>query len=188
MGVTDGDNILGLNLRMNELVGAVALAQVRKLENILALLRKKKKIFKDAIGEIPTLKFRPLNDPQGECGTVIALLLESKEKAEAVAKALTSRTLLQTGKHYYGNMVQLLDKRMPTAECCPFSCEAYSTSVTYSRGMLPRTDDILSRAIGLAVGVTDSYLGTDFGINVLSDDETILDRVEEFRGLTADLI
>lgn len=188
MGVVDGDNILGLNLRMNELVGAVALAQVRKLENILTLLREKKKIFKDALSEIPTLKFRPLNDPLGECGTVLALLLESREKGEAVAQALRSRTLLQTGKHYYGNMIQLLDKRMPSAEGCPFNCETYSTNVTYSRGMLPRTDDILSRAIGLAVGVTDSYLGTDFGIDVLADDETILSRAKEFRGLTVDLI
>ena len=46
--------------------------------------------------------------------------------------------------------------------------------------MLPKTDDILSRAINLSVGVVDSGLGTDFGINILSTDEEIDRKAEQF--------
>ena len=42
MGVEVGKrSIIGMNMRMNELTGAVALAQTRKLDNILSILRKK---------------------------------------------------------------------------------------------------------------------------------------------------
>ena len=41
--------IIGLNLRMHELTGAVALAQVKKLDHILSTLRAKKKKLKDMI-------------------------------------------------------------------------------------------------------------------------------------------
>jgi hypothetical protein len=39
--------------------------------------------------------------------------------------------------------------------------------------MLPKTDDILQRAVNISVGVVDSGLGAGFGINILSSDEDI---------------
>src|SRR5207249_5041571 len=65
-GITDDGSILGLNLRMNELVGAVALAQVRKLEGIVERLYAKKRLFKDELSRLlPGLRFRTLHDPEG---------------------------------------------------------------------------------------------------------------------------
>jgi len=180
LGVMDDASLLGLNLRMNELVGAVALAQIRKLQKIVTTLQHKKRIFKDLLTQLGGLKFRAENDPEGDCGTVLALLFDSRKRAEAIAEALGSRTLLQSGKHYYGNMVQLLNQNMPAAEGCPFRCPHFPTEISYSKGMLPRTDDILSRAVCLSVGVSDSYLGTDFGINVLDDDDAIRQKANEF--------
>jgi hypothetical protein len=46
--------------------------------------------------------------------------------------------------------------------------------------MLPKTDDILARSINLSVGVVDPGLGADFGINVLSGDDEIDRKAEEF--------
>ena len=186
-GVVDDDSILGLNLRMSELVGAVALAQLRKLGRILELLRQKKKVFKDALLQIPRLNFRQLHDPAGDCATVLALIFDSCEKAAAVAAALNSKILQQSGKHYYGNMIQLLNKRMPNQKGCPFNCGSYPSSVEYIAHMLPRTDDILSRVVCLSVGVRDSYLGTDFGIDVYMDEEAILSKAKEFQRLTMGL-
>ena len=65
-GVQVGErSILGMNFRMNELTGAVALAQLRKLDGILATLRGKKAKFKERITGIPGTHFRKLNDPDG---------------------------------------------------------------------------------------------------------------------------
>lgn len=185
LGLVDEESLLGVNFRMNELSGAVALAQVRKLESILATLRSKKQIFKEPLAEMPNVRFRTLHDQAGECATILALVLETQAIAHDVANAIGSKTLAHSGKHYYRNMANLLNKNMPTTKGCPFNCEAHPTDVTYSTGMLPQTDDILDRTICLSVGVTDPGLGTDFGINILSDEREIIAKADEFGQLIA---
>lgn len=186
-GLADDDSLLGLNLRMNELVGAVALAQIRKLDLIIETLRTKKQLFKSLLKETPGLEFRILNDEEGDCSTALVLFFKDLQQAETIAAALSSRTLLQTGKHFYGNMIQLLNKSLPTAQGCPFTCEQFPTTVEYYNGMLPRTDDILGRAVCLSVGVSDSYLGSDFGIEVTTANQQIVEKVAEFQKLTEGL-
>jgi dTDP-4-amino-4,6-dideoxygalactose transaminase len=188
LGLADEGSILGLNLRMHELTGAVALAQVRKLDQILARLRKKKQLFKMALSVIPNLRFCVLHDADGECATTLTLLFDTQSTAEAVATAIGTKTLSRSGKHNYANMIQLLNKSMPTKDGCPFSCKSYPSNSTYSVGMLPRTDDILSRALSLSVGVRDSYLGTDFGIDILAEEETIFEKADEFRRRAAHIL
>ena len=184
LGLADEGSMLGINLRMNELTGAVALAQLRKIETILSALRSRKRILKEALGEIPGAHYRLLHDEAGECATILALIFETPALADAVAKALGSKTLSHSGKHYYRNMLHLMGKNMPTENACPYACPAYPTEVSHAPGVLPQTDDVLARAIILSVGVTDPGLGTDFGINILTDERAILDKAEEFRRLT----
>ena len=188
LGQDDDGSLLGINMRMNEVTGAVALAQLRKIDMILSTLRFKKQLFKSRLGEVANVRFRSLHDEVGECATVLPIILDSQEQARAVAEAIGSRTLNQTGKHYYGNMVQLLNKNLPARESCPFNCDAHPTDVSYSVGMLPQTDDIVGRTVVLSVGVTDPGLGTDFGINILTADQDIVTKADEFARLTADIL
>lgn len=189
LGLAGEGNLLGLNLRMNELVGAVALAQVRKLKSILNTLKEKRFKFQKALSEITNLRFKTIHDEEGDCSTTLTLLFESPEIAKAVSAAIGSKTLLQSGKHYYGNMIQLLNKNMPTKDGCPFACKSfYPEEVSYQLEMLPKTDDILGRAISLSIGVSDSYLGTDFGINIFSNDDSIWQKAEELHRLTATIL
>ncbi len=58
----------------------------------------------------------------------------------------------------------------------------------YEKHMLPRTDDILSRAVNLSVGVVDSGLGTDFGINILSTEAEIDQKAEQFVRLVKPIV
>jgi hypothetical protein len=51
----------------------------------------------------------------------------------------------------------------------------------YGKGAYPQTDDILSRAINLSVGVVDPGLGSAFGININSSDQQIRQVAEQFR-------
>ncbi|MGW5052707.1 DegT/DnrJ/EryC1/StrS family aminotransferase [Actinokineospora sp. NPDC004072] len=167
-GIADADSLFGMNLRMHELSGAVALGQLRKIDTILAVLRKQKAAFAEAIGELPGVARRRLNDPDGECATFLVLRFESAAAARAVADRLGTATLIDSGRHYYGNMPQLFGRRMPTAAEHPFACPAHPTTRRYAPNMLPRTDDLLSRSIALSVGVVDAYLGAGFGIDPLS--------------------
>src|SRR5207302_4039083 len=63
-------SVMGLNFRMNELTAAVALAQLKKLDSILATLHEKKNKLKTLIAKAKGFQFRKLNDPDGECATL----------------------------------------------------------------------------------------------------------------------
>ncbi len=168
-GVEVGErSILGTNFRMNELTGAVALAQVRKIGRVLAVLHEKKKLFKELIADIPGVRFRKLNDPAGECATLLTVIFDRADRAARVSRELCTTTVDHSGWHVYSNMehfnLYLKDRGLP-----------------FGRGAYPRTDDILSRSINLSVGVVDAGLGAAFGINIGSSEDEIRAAARKFR-------
>ena len=173
-GVEVGErSILGMNFRMNELTGAVALAQLRKLDNIIATLHTKKEKFKSAILGVPDVHFRMLNDKAGECATICTVIFDDRKNAAIVAKKLKTKTVDQSGWHVYANMEHvnrwLAEHNLP-----------------HGKGSYTRTDDILSRSINLSVGVVDGGLGSAFGINIHSSDEEIESKALQFRKACAE--
>ncbi len=166
MGVEVGKrSFVGMNMRMNELTGAVALAQTRRLDEILTTLRAKKAMLKDLLSDLPHIKFRTIND-EGECATLLTMLFDTKELAEKFCEKTGGRPIAYSGWHVYNNMEQVLNKLLP----------AKTMNVndrTYSKHMLPQTDDILDRAVNISVGVVDKGLGSGYGINILSTEDEI---------------
>jgi len=173
MGVEVGNrSIVGMNLRMNELSGAVAVAQGRKLDGILETLRTKKALLKDQLQGLPGLGFRTINDP-GECGTLLTLLFDTADRANKFCQAMGTVPIAKSGWHVYNNMEQILNKVTATKANCPYDCPRFETKVEYHKHMLPQTDDILDRAVNISVGVVDKGLGSGCGINIKSDTEEI---------------
>jgi len=168
MGVEVGNrSIVGMNMRMNELSGAVAVAQGRKLPMVLKTLREKKAMLKAQLQDLPGVGFRTIND-EGECGTLLTLLFDTKEKAAAFCEKAGTSVIARSGWHVYNNMEQILDKKTWT-DAHPF----HQDSRTYEKHMLPVTDDILERAVNISVGVVDKGLGAGTGININSTEEEI---------------
>jgi len=157
-----------MNFRVNELLGAVALAQLRKVDRIVRTLREKKAKLKKLISGIGGFKFRVLNDPEGECATLCTVIFDSAEKASAVSKALGSTTVDHSGWHVYANM-EHVNRYLKEA------------GQPYGKGAYPGTDDILSRAVNLSIGVVDAGLGSAAGINIDSTDEEIEAAAMKFR-------
>ncbi len=169
VGVEIGSrSILGLNFRVNELVGALGLAQLRKLDKITSTLREKKRKFKTMLSDLKGFKFRRLNDPDGECGTLCTVIFDSAKKAAKISKALGTTTVDSSGWHVYANMEHV-------------NRHLKKIGQPHGKGAYPRTDDILSRAINLSVGVVDPGLGSAFGINIDSTDEEIEAAANRFR-------
>jgi 8-amino-3,8-dideoxy-alpha-D-manno-octulosonate transaminase len=160
-------SVLGLNFRMTELTAAVGLAQLAKIDRIVATLRANKAKFKQLVGKIDGVHYRTLNDPAGECGTLCTVIFDSRERAARVAKTLGSKTVDQSGWHVYANMEHILRY-------------LESKGQPHTKGAYPKTDDILSRAINISVGVVDGGLGAGWGINILSTDEEIERAAEQF--------
>jgi dTDP-4-amino-4,6-dideoxygalactose transaminase len=162
-------SLVGINLRINELTGAVGLAQLRKLDTILALLRDKKRKFKEAIvaGGIRNMGYRTINDP-GEIATMLTVLFPDEAATRKVAAALNVKTVADSGWHVYNHMEQIL------------SWQDEQGRRPNRKNMLTKTDAILCRAVNLSVGVVDPGIGANFGITVLSTDEEIARKAEEF--------
>jgi 8-amino-3,8-dideoxy-alpha-D-manno-octulosonate transaminase len=176
MGLEVGSrSIIGFNFRMNELTGAVLIAQFRKLEALLSDLRTTKRRLKAALADIKGLRFRRVLDPDGECATLLVLTLPTDSAAAAVAAELGTVTLDHSGWHVYSNMEHILAKRQ-LVPGPPFQSTEFPTAVEYAKDMLPQTDDILRRSINLSIGVVDSGLGSAVGVHPKADAEEI-DRV-----------
>jgi dTDP-4-amino-4,6-dideoxygalactose transaminase len=170
LGVEIGKrSMIGINLRMNELTAAFALGQLKKLDQILGLLKEKKQRFKERVeaAGIPGMDFRKINDPE-ECATLFTIFFDEKVTAARVARALGTKTVSDSGWHVYNHMEQILAVRDEQGK------------KRYWKHMLPRTDDLLARAINLSVGVVDPGLGAGFGINILSSKEEIDSKAEQF--------
>jgi dTDP-4-amino-4,6-dideoxygalactose transaminase len=168
LGVEIGKrNVLGLNFRMNEITAAIALAQLKKIDRIIDTLRQKRGKFKAYIAEADGFKFRTLNDPDGDCATVCTVIFNTREKAVKVSGALGSKTVDQSGWHVYANMEHVLNHLKNAGQ-------------PHTKGSYPRTDDILSRAMNISVGVVDAGLGTGWGININSSDDDIEAAAKQF--------
>ncbi len=96
------------------------------------------------------------------------MIFDRAEKAAAVSKALGTTTVDHSGWHVYANMEHI--NRYLKEQGQP-----------HGKGAYPRTDDILSRAINLSVGVVDAGLGAAFGINITSSDAEIEQAAAKFR-------
>lgn len=183
-GVEVGNrSIVGMNMRINELTGAVALAQLRKLDGILETLHENKGKLKAMLKGVPGLDFRVINDEKGECATLLTLLFKDKAAADKFGVKVGSKTISYSGWHVYNNMEQILEKKTSTAYNCPYICEAYGQNIEYKAHMLPKTDSILERAINVSIGVVDKGLGAGFGIDINSTDDDIKNVADKIREL-----
>lgn len=160
-------SLLGLNFRMNEITAAVGLAQLAKIDRIVDALRKKKARLKNLLAAAPGFRFRTLNDPQGDCATVCTVLFETGKQAARVAAALGSKTVEQSGWHVYSNMEHVLNHLKAIGQ-------------PHTKGSYPRTDDILSRAMNISVGVVDGGLGAGWGIHINSSEAEIEAAAKQF--------
>jgi len=182
-GVEQGRRtVIGLDFRMTELVAAVLLVQLKKIEFIKEKLKEKKKRFKDGIKDIKGISFRKLPDPHGEICTLLTVLFPNEKIARRIGRDLGCGVIADSGWHVYGNMEHVLDKKVVTGEGCPFTCPYYKGgTVEYHKGMLPKTDSILGRAINISIGVSDPGLGSGYGITIKSDESEIDKKLEHFR-------
>ena len=169
----DSNGLIGLNFKMNELTGAVALAQVRKLDGMLEQLRSKKRQLESLLPPLPGIRAGRVTDPTGDCATMLVVFFAHANHAACVARRLGTRTLADSGWHVYGHMRHVAVHRTPVAR--------WSPAARYAQpGSLPRTDDVLRRAIAISVGVVDAGLGAGFGISLRASDQRIAEVAEDF--------
>ncbi len=155
----EGELFCGENYRMSELEGAVALAQIRKTDDLLARYRKAKQQIKDAIEPVPGVSFRRLTDAVGDTGICLVLFLPTADQTRQAIEALQAEGVPAGGIydskirdwHIYHYWEHILDKKVVAPDGLPWSAVPTAQLPPYARDMCPRTLDLLSRAIMLDI-------------------------------------
>jgi len=140
-----GDEVLvGQNYRMSELTGAVAGVQLRKLDGILGVMRKYKRIIKSELRGIVPL--RRIDDEAGDAGSVLMMLFPTAEIRKAFEAALCAEGIA-CGCLYGGRPVYLQPQifGQKTAELSGFLFNQFDEPVIYTEDMCPRAMDIMPR-------------------------------------------
>jgi len=156
----EGEVFPGVNFRMSELHGAVALAQLRKLDSLIGRMRQNKKRIKDQISDIANIEFRRLNDPEGDTAICLIFFLPDETVTKKFAHALKAEgveagCIFDKGVpdwHIYAHWKMVMDKVTATPEGCPYTCPYYEgPAPEYSPDMCPKTLDLLSRTIHIDI-------------------------------------
>ena len=151
----EGELFCGENYRMSELEGAVALAQIRKADKMLAGYRRAKKQIKEAIEKFPGLSFRRLTDEAGDTGICLIMFLPDADTTRRALEFMQAEGVPAGGIydskirdwHVFSYWEHILERKTVASDGLPWSAVPENELPKYSRDMCPRTLDLLSRAI-----------------------------------------
>lgn len=159
-GIPEDEILPGVNYRMTELQGAVMLAQLRRLDGLLADMRRNKAMLRATIEDVAARRgivFRRENDPAGDAGICLIFYLPDAARAGRVAEALEAEGVNawlmyrpdQSDYHIYPHWTPIMRQRTWHPNGGPWRW--HEGDVQYTPDMCPRTLDLLGRAIHIDV-------------------------------------
>jgi 8-amino-3,8-dideoxy-alpha-D-manno-octulosonate transaminase len=94
---------LGYNFRISELHAAVGLAQIRRVDEFLAIQKKNYKALKNILSGVPQISFRQVPDPEGDSCTFISWFLPTEDMTRSVVNELKAQGILAGNFYWYDN-------------------------------------------------------------------------------------
>jgi len=153
----EGRPFIGFNYRMMEIQGAIGLAQLAKLDGIVAAQKTNKAFFQEAVSVLPGVTFREILDAEGDSATFLTFLLPDKERTTTVNQVLRDQGVgavrwSENGWHYYPNWEHLLEGKTYCQGGWPFSAHG-KRRIVYDPQALPASAAILERALTYQVPI-----------------------------------
>jgi dTDP-4-amino-4,6-dideoxygalactose transaminase len=137
--------------RADEVMGAIARIQMRRMDGIIADLRRARKTIEKAFAGVKNVRIAPSNDPEGDCGVVAAFQFADEAKARAFMNApgVAGYVGIDHGKHVYTQWTPLREKRiMHCKGMNPFFFrQNKGLRMDYSDTACPRTLALLRRTV-----------------------------------------
>ncbi|NOX24634.1 MAG: DegT/DnrJ/EryC1/StrS family aminotransferase [Deltaproteobacteria bacterium] len=154
----DGRRFIGFNYRMMELQGAIGLAQLAKLDDIIAAQKKNKAKMRAVVSRLAGVTFRKQLDETGDSATFLAFLLPTAKQAVKVNKTLAENGagavyFAANSWHYYPEWEHLLASSTVAKNGWPFKTPVGKRRVIYAPDLLPQSAKILDRTLVYQVPV-----------------------------------
>ncbi len=148
----EGRSFIGFNYRMMELQGAMGIAQLAKLDSMIAAQKRHKAILREAASAIPGVKFRTLVDEAGDTATFFAFILENSDQCRKVNEVLAAEgvgaiNFSANTWHFYPKWEHLLAGSTTAAGGWPFTEPGGKRRVVYDPDALPKSADLISRTL-----------------------------------------
>jgi dTDP-4-amino-4,6-dideoxygalactose transaminase len=152
--------IWGAGCRMSELTGAVALAQLDKLEKITSHMRESKWRIRRELENVPGLRFRRVLDPTGDSGSFLITIYPDSATCRRFTEALRAEgirgegevdvclTMEDWGLHWAFKNPSLVNKRSFSESGWPWTLaeNGFARGYSYERKFLPNADDLCGRS------------------------------------------
>ena len=157
------ETFCGTEFRVGEVTSAILRQQFKKLDGIVADLRKNKALLKEALGN--GFDYIPCNDDAGDSAIAITFRFDTVEKCQAFAEKVGATIPGFTGKHVYNDWKPILEKRGAAHHLMdPFKMEC-NKNVAYSEDMCQRSLGIMKRCAHICIDPD----WTQDDINALAD-------------------
>jgi 8-amino-3,8-dideoxy-alpha-D-manno-octulosonate transaminase len=157
----EGHPILGTNYRISELNAAVGLAQLRKLDDILAKQRENKTAIKEGIRSLPKIRFRQIPDEKGDTATFLSFFLPDESTARKIAGNLKKHGVDGCFYWYDNNWHYIRQwehfKKISCTAKLPI--QLLQNRPDYLNLHLPQSDHIMSRTISMQIKL--SWTGSE---------------------------
>lgn len=149
-------HVLGFNYRISELHAAVALAQTRKVPQILEANRRIKYAMMDMLSQTEGISFVTLPDPSGDSATFLNLLMPDTDTAKRTVDEL-NKAGIGGFNYWYTNMYHFINqwdhlKNLSTVAKLPV--ELVGTSQDYNNLHLPKSQEVVGRLISFGIRCT----------------------------------
>jgi 8-amino-3,8-dideoxy-alpha-D-manno-octulosonate transaminase len=160
LGVDRGADLhpfLGYNFRISELHAAVGLAQIKKLDQFLALQKKNNQILRSYLEKVPGITFRTIPDPAGDSYSFLSWFLPSQAATEKVIEALKQASLLAGNFYWYANNWHYIRKwdHLKNVQSLSSLHETQQKALAaLNTKSFEKSDAIMSKCISTAISLT----------------------------------
>jgi 8-amino-3,8-dideoxy-alpha-D-manno-octulosonate transaminase len=153
LGRSRVEDFAGSQYRMSEFTGGVLLAQLRKLNRIVAAVRACARRVYEGVRDLPGLRLRHRPDPEGELGSAVYFGFPDRARRDRFLAAMRAENVpAQPPSGSVLLPVQPYVERKATAHpAWPSFRSARGRAIRYGAGCCPRTIGILERFAGVAL-------------------------------------
>lgn len=147
---------LGYNYRISELHAAVGLAQVRRVDEFLAIQKKNHTALKEALAQIPGVRFRKLPDPDGDSCTFLSWFMPTEEQTRAVVAEFKEQGILAGNFYWFDNnwhYIKKWDHLKNATSLHPLSQEQKAALLKLNQQDYSASDAIMSRCISTSISL-----------------------------------
>jgi 8-amino-3,8-dideoxy-alpha-D-manno-octulosonate transaminase len=146
--------LVGTNFRMSEFTGGVMLAQLRKLDNIIAAARANAAQVYEGLRNVPGIRYRLRPDPAGDLGSPVFVRFDSKAQRDRYIEIMRAENVPAGPPQ--GSVIlpvqSYIENKWTAHPAWPAWNSPRGKAIRYGAACCPRTIDILNRFAGVPVG------------------------------------